>query len=117
LESSLQVEEATKALEATSGMALEKNWQVLRVAFAKNILGPGSTSFASTHASNLAAATIEDATFSQQVCISISNQCYISLFRLILLLLRCMTLYAENFSYKLLIFGVRKNLKGITLYA
>jgi RNA-binding protein 5/10 len=47
-------------------MALEKNWEVLRVAFAKNILGPGSTSFASTHASNLAAATIEDATFSQQ---------------------------------------------------
>lgn len=57
------VEEAAKALEVTNGMAPEKNWQVLRVAFAKNILGPGSTSFASTHASNLAAATIEDATF------------------------------------------------------
>ncbi|XP_010257300.1 PREDICTED: SUPPRESSOR OF ABI3-5 isoform X2 [Nelumbo nucifera] len=58
------VEDATKALEAANGMTLEKNGQVLRVAYAKSIHGPGSgTSGAS---SSLAAAAIEAATFAQQ---------------------------------------------------
>uniref|UniRef100_A0A6N2LEC1 RNA-binding protein n=1 Tax=Salix viminalis TaxID=40686 RepID=A0A6N2LEC1_SALVM len=37
------VEDATKALDATNGTALEKNGQILRVAYAKSILGPGSS--------------------------------------------------------------------------
>ncbi|KAF3682291.1 putative UMP/CMP kinase-like isoform 1 [Capsicum annuum] len=57
------VEEATKALEATNGTTLEKNGQILRVAYAKSILGPGS---GASQASSLAAAAIEAATFSQQ---------------------------------------------------
>ncbi|XP_057826098.1 SUPPRESSOR OF ABI3-5 isoform X1 [Cryptomeria japonica] len=60
------VEEATKALEFTNGMVLEKNGQVLRVQYAKNILGPSSASGAPTQANNLAAAAIEAATFAQQ---------------------------------------------------
>ncbi|XP_055821129.1 SUPPRESSOR OF ABI3-5 isoform X4 [Solanum dulcamara] len=57
------VEDATKALEATNGITLEKNGQILRVAYAKSILGPGSSA---SQASSLAAAAIEAATFSQQ---------------------------------------------------
>ncbi|KAA8526580.1 hypothetical protein F0562_008217 [Nyssa sinensis] len=57
------VEDATKALEATNGTTLEKNGQILRVAYAKSILGPGS---GSSHSSSLAAAAIEAATFAQQ---------------------------------------------------
>ncbi|MCD7448823.1 hypothetical protein HAX54_046669 [Datura stramonium] len=57
------VEEATKALEATNGTTLEKNGQILRVAYAKSILGPGSSA---SQASSLAAAAIEAATFAQQ---------------------------------------------------
>ncbi|CAN4078139.1 unnamed protein product [Withania somnifera] len=57
------VEEAAKALEATNGTTLEKNGQILRVAYAKSILGPGSSA---SQASSLAAAAIEAATFSQQ---------------------------------------------------
>ncbi|XP_019070788.1 SUPPRESSOR OF ABI3-5 isoform X5 [Solanum lycopersicum] len=57
------VEEASKALEATNGTTLEKNGQLLRVAYAKSILGPGS---GTSQASSLAAAAIEAATFSQQ---------------------------------------------------
>lgn len=60
-----QVEDATKALEATNGTNLERNGQILRVAYAKSILGPGSGS--SAHSSSLAAAAIEAATFAQQV--------------------------------------------------
>eukprot|EP00252_Welwitschia_mirabilis_P014229 TRINITY_DN3132_c0_g1_i1.p1 TRINITY_DN3132_c0_g1~~TRINITY_DN3132_c0_g1_i1.p1 ORF type:complete len:875 (+),score=212.77 TRINITY_DN3132_c0_g1_i1:446-3070(+) len=60
------VEEATRVLEATNGMTLEKNGSALRVAYAKNVLGPGSMASASTQASNLAAAAIEAATFAQQ---------------------------------------------------
>ncbi|KAI7739605.1 hypothetical protein M8C21_022630, partial [Ambrosia artemisiifolia] len=58
------VNDATKALEATNGTTLEKNGQVLRVAYAKSILGPGSGA-SSSHSSSLAAAAIEAATFSQ----------------------------------------------------
>ncbi|XP_048490566.1 SUPPRESSOR OF ABI3-5 isoform X4 [Beta vulgaris subsp. vulgaris] len=58
------VEDATKALEATNGTNLERNGQILRVAYAKSILGPGSGS--SAHSSSLAAAAIEAATFAQQ---------------------------------------------------
>ncbi|KAJ3675286.1 hypothetical protein LUZ60_004328 [Juncus effusus] len=54
--------DATRALEATNGTTLEKNGQLLRVAFAKNIHGPGPQS----QSSSLAAAAIEAATFSQQ---------------------------------------------------
>ncbi|XP_070009782.1 SUPPRESSOR OF ABI3-5 isoform X3 [Nicotiana tabacum] len=57
------VEEATKALEATNGTTLEKNGQILRVAYAKSILGPGSNA---SQTSSLAAAAIEAATFAQQ---------------------------------------------------
>ncbi|XP_026657997.2 SUPPRESSOR OF ABI3-5-like isoform X2 [Phoenix dactylifera] len=57
------VEDATKALEATNGMTLEKNGQVLRVAYAKSIHGPGS---GAPQSSSLAAAAIEAATFAQQ---------------------------------------------------
>ncbi|XP_057873297.1 SUPPRESSOR OF ABI3-5 isoform X2 [Cryptomeria japonica] len=61
------VEDATKALEATNGTNLEKNGQVLRVAYAKSIHGPGSSAGAATsQASSLAAAAIEAATFAQQ---------------------------------------------------
>lgn len=58
------MEEATKALEATNGTTLEKNGQILRVAYAKSILGPGSNA---SQTSSLAAAAIEAATFAQQV--------------------------------------------------
>ncbi|XP_019446983.1 PREDICTED: SUPPRESSOR OF ABI3-5-like isoform X1 [Lupinus angustifolius] len=58
------VEDATKALGATNGTTLEKNGQILRVAYAKSILGPGSG--ASSQSSSLAAAAIEAATFAQQ---------------------------------------------------
>lgn len=61
-----QVEDATKALEATNGTTLEKNGQILRVAYAKSILGPG-TGASSSHSSSLAAAAIEAAAFAQQV--------------------------------------------------
>ncbi|XP_050386966.1 SUPPRESSOR OF ABI3-5 isoform X4 [Argentina anserina] len=60
------VEDATKALEATNGTPLERNGQILRVAYAKSILGPGSTMSGSSQSSSLAAAAIEAATFSQQ---------------------------------------------------
>lgn len=55
----MQIEDATKALGATNGMALEKNGQFLRVAFAKSIHG--------SQCSLAAAAAIEAATFAQQV--------------------------------------------------
>jgi RNA-binding protein 5/10 len=58
------VEDATKALDATNGLTLEKNGQILRVAYAKSVLG--SASATSSHSSSLAAAAIEAATFSQQ---------------------------------------------------
>ncbi|XP_038988821.1 SUPPRESSOR OF ABI3-5-like isoform X2 [Phoenix dactylifera] len=57
------VEDATKALEATNGITLEKNGQVLRVAYAKSIHGPAS---GAPQSSSLAAAAIEAATFAQQ---------------------------------------------------
>ncbi|XP_017252431.1 SUPPRESSOR OF ABI3-5 isoform X2 [Daucus carota subsp. sativus] len=57
------VDDATKALEATSGTTLEKNGQILRVAYAKSIIGPGS---GPSQSSSLAAAAIEAATFAQQ---------------------------------------------------
>ncbi|KAL6999354.1 hypothetical protein U1Q18_000515 [Sarracenia purpurea var. burkii] len=60
------VEDATKALEATNGTTLEKNGQILRVAYAKSILGPGSGPSGSSQSSSLAAAAIEAAIFSQQ---------------------------------------------------
>ncbi|XP_052210525.1 SUPPRESSOR OF ABI3-5 [Diospyros lotus] len=60
------VEDATKALEATNGTTLEKNGQILRVAYAKSILGPGSGPSGSSQSSSLAAAAIEAATFAQQ---------------------------------------------------
>ncbi|XP_015880130.3 SUPPRESSOR OF ABI3-5 isoform X1 [Ziziphus jujuba] len=60
------VEDATKALEATNGTALEKNGQILRVAYAKSILGPGSGTSGHSQSSSLAAAAIEAATFAQQ---------------------------------------------------
>ncbi|EPS74452.1 hypothetical protein M569_00302, partial [Genlisea aurea] len=59
------VENATKALEATNGTSLEKNGQVLRVSYAKSIIGPGSA-ISGAQSSNLAAAAIEAATFAQQ---------------------------------------------------
>uniref|UniRef100_A0A2P2MAC0 Uncharacterized protein n=1 Tax=Rhizophora mucronata TaxID=61149 RepID=A0A2P2MAC0_RHIMU len=59
------VEDATKALEATNGTTLEKNGQLLRVAYAKSILGPGSGA-GSSQSSSLAAAAIEAAAFAQQ---------------------------------------------------
>ncbi|XP_059656730.1 SUPPRESSOR OF ABI3-5 isoform X2 [Cornus florida] len=59
------VEDATKALEATNGTTLEKNGQILRVAYAKSILGPGSGA-SGPQSSSLAAAAIEAATFAQQ---------------------------------------------------
>ncbi|KAI0510280.1 hypothetical protein KFK09_010881 [Dendrobium nobile] len=57
------VEDATKALEATNGTTLEKNGQILRVAYAKSIHGPSS---GAPQSSSLAAAAIEAATFAQQ---------------------------------------------------
>ncbi|PON32040.1 Splicing factor, SPF [Parasponia andersonii] len=60
------VEDATKALEATNGTTLEKNGQILRVAYAKSILGPGSGTSGQSQSSSLAAAAIEAAAFSQQ---------------------------------------------------
>ncbi|KAL8088984.1 hypothetical protein AgCh_038662 [Apium graveolens] len=58
------VDDASKALEATSGTTLEKNGQILRVAYAKSIIGPGSGP--SQSSSLAAAAAIEAATFAQQ---------------------------------------------------
>ncbi|CAN1160772.1 SUPPRESSOR OF ABI3-5 [Linum perenne] len=58
------VEDATKALEATNGMTLDKNGQVLRVAYAKSLLGPGASG--GMQSSSLAAAAIEAAAFAQQ---------------------------------------------------
>ncbi|KAG8659820.1 hypothetical protein MANES_02G081900v8 [Manihot esculenta] len=60
------VEDATKALEATNGTTLEKNGQILRVAYAKSILGPGSGASGHSQSSSLAAAAIEAAAFAQQ---------------------------------------------------
>ncbi|KAK4423624.1 suppressor of abi3-5, partial [Sesamum alatum] len=60
------VEDATKALEATNGTNLEKNGQILRVAYAKSIVGPGSAASGASQSSSLAAAAIEAATFAQQ---------------------------------------------------
>ncbi|XP_031492733.1 SUPPRESSOR OF ABI3-5 isoform X3 [Nymphaea colorata] len=60
------VEDATKALEATNGTALEKNGQILRVAYAKSIHGPGPGASGSSQSSSLAAAAIEAAAFAQQ---------------------------------------------------
>jgi len=58
------VEDATKALEATNGITLEKNGQVLRVAYAKSTHGPAS---GGSQSNSLAAAAIEAASFAQQV--------------------------------------------------
>ncbi|KAL3568498.1 hypothetical protein D5086_031149 [Populus alba] len=58
------VEDATKALDATNGTTLEKNGLILRVAYAKSILGPGASG--PSQSSSLAAAAIEAAAFSQQ---------------------------------------------------
>ncbi|CAH9120071.1 unnamed protein product [Cuscuta europaea] len=60
------VEDASKALEATNGTTLERNGQILRVAYAKSILGPGSGASGTSQASTLAAAAIEAAAFAQQ---------------------------------------------------
>uniref|UniRef100_A0A1J3K961 RNA-binding protein 5 n=1 Tax=Noccaea caerulescens TaxID=107243 RepID=A0A1J3K961_NOCCA len=60
------VEDATKALEATNGTTLEKNGKILRVAYAKSVHGSGAGTAASSQSSNLAAAAIEAAGFSQQ---------------------------------------------------
>ena len=61
------MEDATKALEATNGITLEKNGQVLRVAYAKSTHGPAS---GGSQSNSLAAAAIEAASFAQQVCYS-----------------------------------------------
>ncbi|KAJ6370779.1 hypothetical protein OIU77_001315 [Salix suchowensis] len=58
------VKDATKALDATNGTSLEKNGQILRVAYAKSILGPGTSGL--SQSSSLAAAAIEAAAFSLQ---------------------------------------------------
>ncbi|KAF8091155.1 hypothetical protein N665_0452s0024 [Sinapis alba] len=60
------VEDATKTLEVTNGTILDKNGKILRVAYAKSVHGSGTGISASSHASNLAAAAIEAAAFSQQ---------------------------------------------------
>ncbi|KAH6762981.1 suppressor of abi3-5 [Perilla frutescens var. hirtella] len=60
------VDDATKALEATNSTTLEKNGQILRVAYAKSIVGPGSGISGASQSSSLAAAAIEAATFAQQ---------------------------------------------------
>lgn len=69
-----QVEDATKALEATNGTTLEKNGQILRVAYAKSILGAGSGAGPSQSSSLAAAAAIEAAAFSQQVSTTFFHQ-------------------------------------------
>lgn len=61
------MEDASKALEATNGTTLERNGQILRVAFAKSILGPGTGALGHSQSSSLAAVAIEAATFAQQV--------------------------------------------------
>ena len=58
------MDDATKALEATNGTTLEKNGQIIRVAYAKSVHGPGA---GASQSSSLAAAAIEAATFAQQV--------------------------------------------------
>uniref|UniRef100_A0A6N2NDV3 RRM domain-containing protein n=1 Tax=Salix viminalis TaxID=40686 RepID=A0A6N2NDV3_SALVM len=58
------VKDATKALDSTNGTSLEKNGQILRVAYAKSILGPGTSG--PSQSSSLAAAAIEAAAFSLQ---------------------------------------------------
>ncbi|CAA0822450.1 suppressor of abi3-5 [Striga hermonthica] len=60
------VGDATKALESTNGTTLEKNGQILRVAYAKSIIGPGPAASSAPQSSSLAAAAIEAATFAQQ---------------------------------------------------
>lgn len=60
------VEEATKALQASNGISLDKNGQPLRVAYAKSIHGPGSSSSNAHGSSSLAATAIEAAAFAQQ---------------------------------------------------
>ncbi|KAJ8752225.1 hypothetical protein K2173_003833 [Erythroxylum novogranatense] len=60
------VEDATKALEVTNGMTLERNGQILRVAYAKSILSPGFGATGSSQSSSLAAAAIEAAAFAHQ---------------------------------------------------
>lgn len=60
------MEDAAKALEATNGIALDKNGQLLRVAFARSI---GPASGGSSQGSAAAAAAIEAATFAQQVLV------------------------------------------------
>ncbi|KAI4307786.1 hypothetical protein L6164_030932 [Bauhinia variegata] len=60
------VEDATRSLEATNGTTLEKNGQILRVAYAKSILGPGSGTAGPSQSNSFAAAAIEAATFAQQ---------------------------------------------------
>ncbi|KAL2546541.1 suppressor of abi3-5 [Forsythia ovata] len=60
------VGDATKALEATNGTTLEKNGQILRVAYAKSIIGAGTATPGASQSSSLAAAAIEAATFAQQ---------------------------------------------------
>ncbi|XP_038995476.1 SUPPRESSOR OF ABI3-5-like isoform X2 [Hibiscus syriacus] len=47
------VGDATKTLEATNGTTLEKNGQILRVAYAKSILGPGSGASGASQSSSL----------------------------------------------------------------
>ncbi|THF95584.1 hypothetical protein TEA_023531 [Camellia sinensis var. sinensis] len=61
-----EVEDATKALGPTNGATLEKNGQILRVPYAKSILGPRSGPLGSSQSSSLAAAAIEAAAFAQQ---------------------------------------------------
>lgn len=61
----LQIDDATRALEATNGTKFERNGQVLRVAYAKSIHGPSVSGGAQS--SSLAAAAIEAASFAQQV--------------------------------------------------
>lgn len=90
------MEDATKALEATNGTTLEKNGQILRVAYAKSILGPGSGT--SGQSSSLAAAAIEAATFAQQVL-------YIYICRCVCLFVRvCMFLCIFSFFYSIYLF-------------
>ncbi|XP_062224001.1 SUPPRESSOR OF ABI3-5-like isoform X2 [Phragmites australis] len=57
------VEDATKALEATNGITLEKNGQVLRIAYAKSTHVPVS---GASQSNSLAVAAIEAASFAQQ---------------------------------------------------
>lgn len=84
-----QVGDATKALEATNGTTLERNGQILRVAYAKSILGPGSS-----QSSSLAAAAIEAATFAQQVSLKIILYVFYICF---------VDLYDTSYIYKLYI--------------